>query len=300
LTSFSLVGCSGKDEASSSSTTIEGLTDEQLDAAVERTQNGVKNALKAQGIGSDTAKGGYAVSGGHDGESVSMGVDLDTPAWLPADFPLPDDLSITLVATDKKQARKELRGRSASVQQSNIADLVAQWAASHNWELVRSTDMMLTLANNDGEIIDLRADDRVELAVILSQRDISAERQEVAPVRKGSGRAEFTVANDKRVVQGECLIKGSSYQFEFSAQDGSVFASVQIQNANNTATGSATFMTNAGGKFEQFNINFPMNNDQEPVVTVSSDKFSVSGVFASMGGGGMSIVEGNMSVNCEF
>lgn len=301
LATLTLGGCGDKDESTveTSSTAIEGVTDAQLDAAVEQTRKGVKDALKAQGIGSETAKGGYAVSGELDGESASMGVDLDTPAWLPAEFPLPEDLSIMMVTTDK-EGRRELRGKSARVEQSNVANLVGQWAAKHNWEVVLSTDMMLTLANSDGQVLDVRANDGEELEVSLSRRDLTSERQRAAPERKGPGRAEITMASDNRTVQGECLIKGRSYQFEYSAQDGSVLTNVQIQYANNTPTGSATFMTNTGGRFEQFTINFPMDNDNEPVVAASGDTFSVSGTFASMGGGSLTTVNGNISINCEF
>lgn len=303
LGTFFLGGCGGDDKSgvaeSSSTTSVDGVTDEQLDEAVARTKNRVKDALKAQGVGSETAKGGYAVGGEHDGESVSMGVDLDTPAWLPAQFPLPEDLSISMVTTDK-QGRSELRGTSRSVKQSAIAEIATQWAARNNWEVVRSTDVMLTLANNDGQVLDVRANDGAQLEISLSTRNLDADRQKVAVERKGSGSADITMAGATRTVQGECLIKGSSYQFEYSAADGSVFANVQIQDANNTPTGSATFMSNAQGQFEQFSINFPMDNDNEPVVTASGDRFSVSGMFASLGGGSLSAVEGKISVSCEF
>jgi len=295
-----LGGCGGTDETTAEPTSaIEGVTDKQLDAAVEQTKNRVKDALKVQGLGSETAKGGYAVGGERDGESFSVGVDLDTPAWLPSEFPLPDDLSIAMVTTDK-EGSSELRGRSASVKQSRIAELAVPWAASHNWEVVLSTDEMMTLANSDGQVLDVRADDGADLELRLSRRDLTAERQQAAVERKGSGSADITMAGDTWTVQGECLIKGSSYQFDYSASDGSVYTSVQIQGANSTPTGSATFMTNAAGQFNQFNINFPMNNDNEPVVTGTEHEFSVSGTFFSMAGGGVAAVDGKISVDCEF
>lgn len=303
LTMLSLGGCGDNDEstgaASSSTSSIEGVTEEQLDAAVDQTRNRVKDALEAQGIGSETAKGGYAVGGELDGESFSMGVDLDAPEWLPAEFPLPQDLSISMVTTNK-EGQRELLGKSAGVTQSNIAELAGQWAASHNWEVVRSTDTMLTLASSDGQVLDVRADDGAELELRLSRRDLSHDRQQVAVERRGPGSAVINMDGDTRTVAGECLIKGSSYQFEYSAPDGSVFTNVQIQDANNTPTGSASFMTNSQGRFAQFSINFPMNDDNEPVVSAAGNQFSVSGMFVSMGGGSLSGVDGNISVNCEF
>jgi hypothetical protein len=302
LATLSLAGC-GKGEstteASSSSSAIEGVTDEQLDAAVDETRQRVKNALKAQGVGSETAKGGYAVGIEGDGESASMGVDLDVPAWLPARFPLPEDLSISMVTTDK-QGSKVLRGTSASVQQAQLAELAGQWAGSHNWEVVRSTEQVVTLANSDGEVLDVRVDDRTQLELTLSRRDIAWERQQAAPERKGLGSANITMGGDTRTVSGECVIKGSNYRFEYSAQDGSANANVQIQEANTTPTGSASFMSTGQGQFAQFSINFPMGNDNEPVITASGDAFSVSGKYASMSGSGLSVVDGNITVNCEL
>lgn len=303
MAALALGGCGRNDEAavaeSSSSTSVDGMTDAQLDAAVEQTKKRVKDALKAQGIGSETAKGGYAVGGKYDGESASMGVDLDVPAWLPAQFPLPEDLSISMVTTDK-QGRSELLGSSMGVKQSDMTERAKQWAASNGWEMVRSTDVMLTLANRDGEVLDVRAEDGAQLEIRLSRRDLAADRQRVALERKGSGSADIAMAGATRTVTGECLIKGSSYQFEYTAPDGSVFANVQIQNANTTPVGSATFMSSGQGRFDQFSINFPMDNDNEPVVTATGDMFSVSGRFASMGSGGLSAVDGKMSVKCEF
>jgi len=50
--------------------------------------------------------------------------------------------------------------------------------------------------------------------------------------------------------QGDCVIKVDSYQFEYSAPDGSVFtASVQISEANTPASGSATLHDQWAGRF---------------------------------------------------
>lgn len=158
----------------------------------------------------------------------------------------------------------------------------------------------LTLTNGDGQVLDVRARNGAELEVRLSRRDIAEERQQAAPERKGPGNAEVSMAAKNWSEQGECLNKGSRYQFDYTAQDGSVSITVQMQNANTTPVGSASFMTNAGGKYEQFSINFPMDNDNEPVVTASGDSFSVSGIFFSTSGGTLAAVDGSIAISCKF
>jgi len=268
------------------------------DQEAEQARQAMRAALESQGIGQETESGGYAVGGEFaDGEGFLIGENLDRPDWLPADFPLPADFSITLIAAEK-DGRKELRGMSVSLNTASVIGAVEQWATASGWEWIGATERLVVMVLPDGQVMDVAIQEGAGLELRLSRRDVSRDRQRVAVERQGPGTASIEIGSTQRQVSGQCVIKGGSYSFEYSASDGLTYVSVQIQQANSTPTGSASFMHNQGDRFTQYNISFPNYGGSEPAVEVSGARFAVSGQFSSMGSDGMAAVNGRIAVDC--
>jgi len=285
-----LAACGQQNEAEPSA--------EELDAAVEQTQAHVRAALKASGVVQEGEDGSLSTTYEKGGESVQMGDRLPAPGWLPAGFPLPADLNISIASVDKS-GEKNLGGRTAATR-DEVYRAVESWAAGAGWEMIPANDRVITLANARGEVIDAVLEGGQSFSLRLSTRSVEDDRQKAAVERSGSGRAEIRVADRELSLDGSCRIKGNYYLFEYSSADGMTYAQLEIQDTGEQPRGSANVHVMGGGRFPQYTVSFPLYGGEEPSVRAGGDAFSVRGQFASMTSEGMQPFPGSFAVRCSF
>ncbi len=286
-----LGGCGGEQQESE-------MSEEDMDAAVAQTQEGVREALKATGIAQEEENGGLSVGYEGEGESARMGDNLPAPDWLPAGFPLPGDLSIGLITTDLN-GEKNLAGRSAATRDSVYREVEA-WAALSGWEMIPANDRVITLVNQTGDVIDAVLEGGDTFSLRLSRRSVASDRQKAAVERTGPGVAAIEVDGKRMEVNGTCRIKGNYHLFEYSSDDGMTYAQLELQQTETETRGSASVHYFETGQFRQLNMNFPMGSGEEPQAQAAGDEFSVRGNFASMSAEGIKGFPGSFSVTCTL
>lgn len=275
----------------------ESASDPDIDRAVAQAKADYRSVLKASGLGKETENGGFAVGYEGKGESAQMGQHLPVPDWLPSGFPLPSDLSIVLVST-RKDGHKEMQGASAKVLGADLARSIVAWIDKNGWEEIGGNDLVVTAVGPQGQVIDVRTIDGEGVNLVMSNRSVAFDRQRAAVEVTGPGTATVSLDGKSRTVDGQCIIKGSSYQFEHAAVDGRVFAALQIQMADTEPQGSASYQESRGAQFSRYALNFPHSSGAEPQVRAAGRAFSVRGNFALMAVDGNREVQGEFSVNC--
>ncbi|MHC4263921.1 MAG: hypothetical protein ACYSWX_15470, partial [Planctomycetota bacterium] len=155
--------------------------------------------------------------------------------------------------------------------------------------------LTVSAARADGEVIDVYAY-AGSYSLEISMRDISFDLQEAAEVVESAGTATVVVGDATHSLEGNCTIQGADYRFEHQAADGTTVASVEIYGVSDPPSGSAFFMEFAENEITQYVINFPMYNDNEPIVTSGGTNFGVSGELLSTIGA--ENAQGSFSVAC--
>lgn len=270
------------------------VTDEDVASA----QATYETVLKASGLAKENEQGELELGFDKDGESARMGENLSVPEWLPKGFPLPADLSIKLITTNLMD-EKNLQGRSSAVTLADLSKQVAEWSTANAWELITANSDQIITVSAGGDVIDVQAEDGVGMQLSMSKRSVVWDRQQAAVEIISPGIATVTLADKTHTLKGECKIKGSSYGFEYYSPDGSLSGTAMIQSADSEPSGSATLQTSNSSGFNQYTISFPIDSTEGPTVKASGKKFSISGQFGSMGSGGMQLVPGVYTVECE-
>src|SRR5690606_38997722 len=138
----------------------------------------------------DGEDGGFSIE--IDGAEAQMGSNLDVPDWVPDDFPLPDDLDISMTVVE--DGTSTLSG-SSQAPADPLHDEVMGWLESNGYEILIDT-------TGDGRFnfVAARGDDVLEgnhglggFTLNASQRDVTFERQDAAVVQEGTGTATASV-----------------------------------------------------------------------------------------------------------
>jgi hypothetical protein len=212
--------------------------------------------------------------------SAQMGTDLPVPDWVPAGFPLPDDLAISLTGTDGDV--RQLSGTSASPAGPSSRRIV-EWFQAEGYEILQDDQdgesSFLTAVSPGGDVLDVDLGDGW-LMLEVSQRDVTFDRQEAAELLESAGTAIVTLGDDRFEIDGQCRIQGKDYSFEQFAGDSGVTVTAQVFAVTEPAQGSAFVMWASGNSVEQYTINFPGGvGDTE--VTTEATGYSIAGQFFS-------------------
>ena len=233
-----------------------------------------------------------------DGAEAQMGSNLAVPDWVPDGFPLPDDLDISMTVVE--DGTSVLSG-ATNVAADAFHDEVMSWLEGNGYEILRDTT-----GDDRFDFVAARGDDVLEgnhgmggFTLTSSQRDVTAERQEAATVREGSGTATASVGAIDTSFEGTCRIQGEDYTFEATTVEATANVSVYAV-GDQAPSGSAFVMTVdvETSEFIQYSINFPMGNDDEPQVSTADTGFGVSGTWFDMLGG--EPVQGTLEVTCDL
>jgi hypothetical protein len=273
------------------------FSDADVDKAVEDTQAHVNSFLRSTGIVTETDSGSTGVRMDIDGGIGLMGSNLDIPAWIPKEFPLPEDLAI-YVAVEEKNGDKNLAGNSQTVSREAYQPRIVAWAEERGKEVIDRGSRRITVVYSDDEVIDVDIENGLGITLTVSNRSVAHDRQSVAPEIISSGLAHIEMAGKSWDLAGNCTIKGTSYNFEHNAPDSSTVANFTIQSAHEAPQGSAMFMTFGSNGVATFSINFPTGSENEPEIATAETKFSVRGEFGGMSSADGRWVNGIISVDC--
>ncbi|HEC08501.1 MAG TPA: hypothetical protein ENI86_02910 [Acidimicrobiales bacterium] len=237
---------------------------------------------------------GQSISLSADGEVVQAGDHLDRPDWLPSDFPLPDDLNISLAVVDEAQQNSLVSGTTTATM-ADMAPALKAWMESNGYDILTEETTGLRGGRGTDELLEIFMGSGT-FNLEFSRQDLAYDRQQAAEEIVTDGQATLVLGDRTLEFVGKCHIAGSDYRFDYTAADGTVNVNSEIYAVSEPVETSAFAMLFDEDQFSQYVLDSNASGVPEPEVSYDPTGFSITGTFADLAGG--EPVQGSLIVGC--
>lgn len=222
--------------------------------------------------------GDFTVRG--DTGEAQFGQDLPRPAWVPADFRLPDGLRIEAAVRDDLNRQGSLTGTVDGGAAESVAAAARSALLAGGYEVLTEAPGFLYVVKEGVGGVTISVSEAGTAGAHFSATfdfgvDVAEERLRYAEAVVGPGTAMAVVEGRVFEAAGECRVQGHSHGFD--AEDASI--SLQIDTSMTPTYVIATIATFSADEQILYSMNSMMEGAGAFEVTTSPTRFSVSGTM---------------------
>lgn len=230
--------------------------------------------------------------GGGDDELV-VGGDLDVPDYFPADFYLPDGLSINSVSNSPATDMISLSGTFESGDPAAIQEDMVAGLQAAGYELLTNDEIAVFVRNGVGRVRVRTSDFLGKLTLTVdidTWTDVQLDelRALFAEEVVVTGRATAEFGGESLAAEGECILKGTSRSF--FAEDVSI--TVQIDETMDPVLVYADVTTPDGRVFTT-------DAAADPQFQSTPERISVSGEMTELDNEAAGTIDFAIEANCD-